>query len=103
MHLIGLQPVRNRAHLLVDVVVPHALREGRELTLDVRDVLTAERGRAEFLGTRSVTGRACRYPTLGIPGKYQADRRISLPETVSGFGSTFCGDRRQSGTMREIG
>jgi hypothetical protein len=60
MHFVGLQLVRNHAHLLVDVVLPRTLCEGCELTFDVRDVLAAERRGAEFLGAGAMTGGARR-------------------------------------------
>ena len=41
-HLERSQLVRNHAHLFVDVVLPHALGEGREFALDVFGVLSPQ-------------------------------------------------------------
>src|SRR5271166_1853582 len=92
MHFVGLQLVRNHPHLLVDVVLPHTLCEGGELAFEVRDVLAAQRRGAEFLGARAMTGGARRDPTLRIPGKNQADRRIALPKTAPALRSALSGN-----------
>src|SRR5271169_4616577 len=92
MHFVGLQLMRNHTHLLVDVVLPHTLREGAELAFDVRDMLAAERRGAEFLGARAMTGGARRDPPPWISGKDQADARIALAQTAPAHGSAFSGD-----------
>ena len=63
MHLVSRQLCCNCAHPLVDVVLPHALGESRELALDLSGVLALQYGGAELLRARAVTGCAGGYPT----------------------------------------
>jgi hypothetical protein len=48
LHLAGRQLHRDRPHLLIDVVLPHALREGCELALDIGGVLPRNGGAPRF-------------------------------------------------------
>ena len=87
MHLLRCQLLRDRAHLLADVVLAHALSEGQQLAFDIRGALPLQRRSAEFVTARTVTGRArrdaaCRIARR-IPGGSQ-DRSAAgsarLPE-----------------------
>src|SRR5580692_9464969 len=49
VHLIRRQLCRNRAHLLVDVVLAKALGEGRELAFDIGGLLRLQLRRAELM------------------------------------------------------
>lgn len=49
VHLLRRQLHRNRAHLLVDVVLPKTLGEGRELALDIDRLLRLQLRRAELM------------------------------------------------------
>jgi hypothetical protein len=90
-------------HLLVDVILARALREGRELALDIRGVLAAQWWSPELLGARSMTRGTGRDPTPRIAGKDEAHDRIALAETSPILRRTFAGDRQQSsGTPGEI-
>ena len=86
VHLFGRQLRRNCAHLLVDVVLPHALGESRELAFDVGGMLALQRRGSELMGARAVTGCAGRDPASGIAGKDQANRRIALPQAAPALG-----------------
>src|ERR1700733_9706142 len=104
VHFVGRQLVRNLAHLLVNVILPHVLSEGRELTFDVLGMLTPQRRRTKFLRVRAVTGRAGRYSPLRIASKSQADTGVMLPQTAATLRNAFTGDRQQSiRLMGEIG
>ena len=83
MHLVLCQLCRKRTHLLVDVVLPYALGEGRELAFYVRSVLTFQRWSSELLSARAMTGGAGRDPAAGIAGKDQTNRRIALAASHS--------------------
>src|SRR4029453_16507007 len=95
MHLLRCQLRRDRAHLLADVVLAHALSEGRQLAFDIGGALPLQRRSAEFVTARTVTSRARRDAACRIPGEYQADRRIALPQRPPGFRNTQSGHRRQ--------
>jgi hypothetical protein len=58
MHLVTRQLCCNCAHLLVDVVLPHALGESRELAFDVGRVPASQYRGAELLRARAVTACA---------------------------------------------
>ena len=58
--------MRDHAHLFVDVVLSHALREGCQLALDVLTVLAPQCRSPEYLGARAVTGGAGRHTALRI-------------------------------------
>jgi hypothetical protein len=104
MHLVWCQLSCDGTHLLVDVVLPHALGEGRELPFDVSGVLALQRRGSKLLGTRAMTGGAGWDPALGIAGKDQTKGRIALPQAAPALGNAFAGDRRQPvRTTGEIG
>ncbi len=69
VHLDGCQLCCNYAHLLVDIVAPHALRESCELALDVSGVLALQRWSSELVAARAMTGCAGWDPTLGVASK----------------------------------
>ena len=56
VHLFRRQLCCNCAHLLVDVVLAHALGESRKLAFDVSGVLALQRRRSELVGAGTMTG-----------------------------------------------
>src|SRR5262249_5838699 len=95
MHLLRSQLPGDRAHLLADVVLAHALTEGQRLVSDISGTLRRHRGSAEFVAAGTVTGGARRDAACRIPGEYQADRRIALLQRAAAFRNTQSDHRRQ--------
>jgi hypothetical protein len=85
VHLIRCQLHRNGAHLLVDVVLPKPLGEGRELALDIGRLLRLQLRRAEFMVGRTVAGRRRRNPARGVPGKNETNGGIVFAKGMPGL------------------
>src|SRR5262245_6777639 len=79
-HLLGRQLPRDRAHLLIDVVVADALSERSQLSFDVCGVLAGQRRSPKPEAARSMTGRAGRDAAPRITREYQACSRVALLE-----------------------
>src|SRR5215475_12204005 len=79
-HLLGRKLPRDRAHLLIDVVVADALRERSQLPFDVRGVLAGQRRSPKPEASRSMTGRARRDAAPRVAGEYQACGGVALSE-----------------------
>src|SRR5260370_31276074 len=73
-HLTRPQLRCDRAHPLVDVILAHALRKGRELTFSIRALLSLQCRSAELDLIRAVTGGA----------RGNAARRISVEHQPNG-------------------
>jgi hypothetical protein len=69
VQLLRCQLRRNRAHLLVDVVLAKPLGKGRELALDIGGLLRLQLRRAELVVPGTVTCGARRNPPRGSPTK----------------------------------
>jgi len=85
VHLIRRQLHRNRAHLLVDVVLTKPLGEGRELALDIGRLLGLQLRRPELMVARTVTGGARGDPACGVAGKSQANGAVVFAKRMPGF------------------
>src|SRR5262249_10936893 len=79
-HLLGRQLPRDRAHLLIDVVVADALRKRSQLSFDVGGVLAGQRRSPKPEAAPALTGRAGCDASLRIAGEYQACGGIALLE-----------------------
>ena len=100
----GVSSCGDCAHLFIDVVLPNALGESRELAFDIFGVLSSQRRSSQLMSARAMTGCAGRDPAPWIAGKDQAKRRIALPQAAPALGSAFAGDRGQPlGAAGEIG
>src|SRR5580692_4643010 len=103
MHLLGLQLVRDHAHLFVDIVPSSAFGEGRELFFNILGMLVPQRRSSELLGAGPVTSGAGGNAALGVAGEDQADRGVRLSETPPALRDAFTGYWIQpSATMGEI-
>src|SRR5260370_40289298 len=102
MHLLRRQLHRNGAQLLVDVVLPKPLGEGRELALDIGGLLRLQLRRAEIMVAGTVTGGARRNPACGVPGKSQANGGIVFAKGMPGLKMLADEGRQAVGTAREV-
>jgi hypothetical protein len=104
VHLVLSQLLGDRAHLLIDIVLAHALGKSRELAFNISGVLAPERRSAELVGAKAMTGCARWDFAPRIAGKDQADSGIVLPQAAPALGKAFAGYRWQSVcTTGEIG
>src|SRR5258708_4335434 len=103
VHLTRRQLRRNRAHLLIDVILAHTLSEGRQLALDIGEHLTLQSRRAELAGGRTMTDRARRNAARRVSGKYESNRRIFFAKGVPGLETLADGRRQSIGAARKIG
>src|SRR6516165_11189516 len=85
MDLIRRQLHRDRAHLLVDVVLTKSLSEHRELALDIGRLLRLQLRRAELVITRTVAGGARWNPARGVPGKNEANCGVVFTKGMPGL------------------
>src|SRR5260370_22500793 len=85
MHLLRRQLHSKGAHLLVDVVLPKPLGEGRKLAFDVDGLLRLQLRRAELMVAGTVTRGAGRNSARGVSGKSQANGGIILPKGMPGL------------------
>jgi hypothetical protein len=102
VRLLRCQLRRNRAHLLIDVVLAKPLGEGRELALDIGGLLCLQLRRAELMVAGTVTGGAWRNAACGIPGKGQANGRIGFPKGVPGLKTLADKGRQAVGAACEL-
>src|SRR5882724_2856647 len=95
MHLVGCQLRRDRAHLFIDVVLPHPLGESCELAFDVSGVLALQPRSSELMAARAMTGRAGWDPAPGVASEDEANGRIALPQAATALGNAFAGHWRE--------
>src|ERR1700730_5437060 len=93
----------NRARLLVDVVLPKPLGEGRELAFDIGGLLRLQLRRAELMVTGTVTGGAGRNAARGVSGKSQTNGGVVFAKGTPGLKALADKRRQAIGSAREIG
>src|ERR1700730_2099279 len=102
VHLIRCQLCRNRAHLLVDVVLAKALGECRKLALDIGRLLRLQLRRAKLMIARTVTGGTGRDSACGVSGKSQANGGVVFAKGMPGLKSLADKGRQSVGAAGEI-
>src|SRR5580704_17188931 len=104
VHLGGRQLLGDGAHLLIYVVLAHALCSCGALAFAVGGVLALQRRRSKLVAAGTVARGARRDPALRISGKDEANGGIGLPQAMTGFRGTLATDRRQpDSAAREVG
>ena len=102
VHLLRCRLRRNRAHLLIDVVLAKPLGKCRELALDTGRLLCLQLRRAELVVPGTVTGGAWRNAACGIPRKGQANGRIGFPKGLPGLKTLADKGRQAVGAACEL-
>src|SRR6516162_10921107 len=101
-HLVRCQLGRNRAHLLVDVVLAKPLGECSKLPLDIGRLLRLQLGRPEFMVARTVTGGARWDPARRVPGKNKANGGVVFAKGMPGLKTLADKGREPVSAAREI-
>src|SRR6266481_7377428 len=101
-HFKGRQLRRNRAHPLVDVILPHALSKGRELTFDIGGPLPLQRRCAELDVGRAVTCGARRNAARRVSVECEANRGSVLPRRIPALRALVADGHQSVGTAGKV-